>query len=170
MPSSPREAFLIASDLKTCILTELEHTAGGIPAGFDACVMPGRITWDNCCPGSLRLSVARQYASDRFPDLILRPSVCAQYSRATDINATILRCMPSPDQDGNPPTCEQLERTAIIQAEDADALWRATRCCFANTDFEYVIREVAAVGPQGACVGTNMLVTIGLVDWCECHG
>jgi hypothetical protein len=171
MAPNNRDSFLIADDLKTCILNELQGTVGGVPDGFDACVIGGgTITWDNCCPGSLRVQVGRQYASERFPDIILVPSPCGVYMRATDITALILRCAPGSDQDGNPPPCDALERAAIVAAEDRDALWRAVRCCFVGTEFEYVIREVAGVGPRGQCQGVQMLLTIGLTDWCGCSG
>lgn len=166
---SPHESHLMALDLKTCIERELAYTVGGMPPGFDSCVMAGSLTWDNCCPGMLRVRTARQFASDRFPDPVFRPSVCGAYSRATDFEALILRCAPGPDQDGNPPTCEALERTALIIAEDMDALWRGVRCCFGNTEFEYVVREVAQTETRGQCVGSRMTLTVGLSDSCECH-
>lgn len=165
-----RESYFIASDLKTCIERELVHTIGGMPAGFDSCVTAGSITWDNCCPGMLRVAANRQFASDRFPDPVFRPGPCGQYSRATDLTALILRCAPGPDQDGNPPSCEKLDNMAVIVSEDMDALWRATRCCFSDSGFDYVIREITAVGPRGQCIGSQMTLTIGLTDWCECHG
>lgn len=170
MAFSRREAYLIADDLRKCIEEQLIGSLGGVPQGFDSCVVPGSITWDNCCPGSLRLTVLRQYPTAQFPDLPFRPTPCDGWQRATEIQAVVLRCSPGPNPDGDPPTCERLDAAAQVQAEDYDALWRGTHCCFRNTEFEYMIRSIDAVGPNGQCVGVSMVVVIGLTNWCCCEG
>lgn len=171
MTFQPAEAYFIAEDLRQCVMNELGCTIGGIE-GMDSCVTHGQITWDNCCPGSVRVAIVRQYASDRFPDPLLRPTNCDAVERATDIRVLVLRCAPNPNADGQMPTCEQLDKTARVGAEDMDALWRAAACCLSRPDqpFPYVVRDVSPVGPRGACYGTQLNLTVGLVNWCHCCG
>jgi hypothetical protein len=170
MANDGLEAYQIANDLKLCIMQQLLAIPGATPEGFDACVTAGAITWDNCCPGSLRVTIENQSPTERFPDPVFRPTVCSAYQRLTDIRATILRCAPTPNADGDPPPCNKLEEKAQELSKDMDALWRAVACCFNDTDFQFLVRSVTPIGPQGACVGTTMLVSIGLVNWCNCDG
>jgi len=162
------EAFYIADDLRKCIEAQLLTTHEGMPGGFDSCVTAGRITWDNCCPGSLRVAVQNQYPTERFPDPPLRPTNCDAFQRATNIQAVILRCAPGPNADGDPPPCEKLEKTAQILSQDMDALWRGAICCFRDTDLQYMVRSIDQIGPNGQCVGTSMTLVVGLTNWCNC--
>lgn len=171
MPFEPAETFFMADDLRQCILIELENTIGGVGDGFDSCVVPGNTTtWDNCCPGSLRVRYGPQTPTDRFPDPLLRPTNCQAMERAAQFIATVLRCHASPNADGTPPPCDVLAKEARILAEDMDALWRAVACCLGRPDapFSYVINSVVPVGPEGACVGSELTVTVGLTNWCQC--
>jgi hypothetical protein len=162
------EAYQIASDLVACITRELESTPDGTPPDFDACVTPGSITWDNCCPGSIRASVQRQFPTQAFPEPILRPTACNAVQRVTEIKIVVLRCMPGPNADGEPPSCLQLDNKSQSIAADADAMWRGVDCCFQDTDFDYVIVSITAVGPDGQCVGNEMVLQVGLTNWCGC--
>lgn len=162
------EAYYIADDLRICLMYALRNTPLGAPE--DSCTTYGQMTWDNCCPDMLRVAVLRQYASSVFPDPQLRPDNCNIYTRATDVQALVLRCAPNPNADGQPPTCEQLDKTAQNGAADMDAMWRAVACCFGKDEspFDYVIREIAPTGPRGGCIGTRMLVTVNLLNDCGC--
>lgn len=168
MPFDPLESYHIARDLLTCSLKELALTIGG-PLE-DACVVWGNITWDNCCPGQLRVAFAHQFPSSRFPNPDFQPTVCNTYERATDYLISVLRCAASPNAQGEPPPCTSLDKEAQIASADGDAIWRAVRCCFMNTDFNYTIRSLDPLGPRGACRGVQLLVTVGLRDACSCSG
>jgi hypothetical protein len=168
MPFSPLESYFLAEDLRQCMMVELATTSEGV-TGLSSCVTWGNQTWDNCCPGQLRVGLERQYPTSRFPNPDLLPTVCQAGERGTDYRATLLRCAPNPIGDPPDVPCSLLDKHARIAHEDADAMWRAVRCCFKDTDFNYVIRELTPLGPRGACMGVSLLLTVGLMDWCVCH-
>lgn len=162
------EAFYVMDDLRLCIMEALKHTTN--EELKDSCVKWGSLTWDDCCPGMVRVGLVRQYASSLFPDPTLRPDPCNIFTRATDIRALILRCEPTINADAEFPTCDALTRGAMIGAQDADALWRAAQCCFGKVDsmFPYVVRDVSPTPSRGGCVGTQMTITVELGGTCEC--
>lgn len=67
----------------------------------------------------------------------------------------IVRCAATLDDDGNPPTVQQVALDAAQQAEDADAIYRAVMCCPSRSEAvrSMILSAWRPVGPSGGCAG-----------------
>lgn len=80
-------------------------------------------------------------------------SNCPDYTWTAEIG--VVRCVASLDDSGNIPTPDQVAADAQQQADDADAIFTALRCC---APADSPLREVALtswspLGPTGGCAG-----------------
>lgn len=178
-----------ASSLLACVCTALTRLPTEVPglAGCPCrtCVVPGLVAADGCdtrCgqlepgqfPGQLTVSVIRLYSSDRaqFPREVqtvrdVRECEPPQ-TTAVELLITLFRCIPGMNNDGCPPTCEQLSASAMQLHADMLAIQQAVLCCYAATDTSrprgrrYVLGQSRPIGPSGDCVGIEQRVTVAL--------
>lgn len=180
-----------ADNLLQCSCDALSRIPTEVPglAGCPcrSCVVAGTPAADGCdatCaslpadqyPGQLTVNVVRMYTSDRqqFPREVqavrdlkdcLGPPVTA-----LELAVTLFRCAPMPSDEGCPPTCEELEASALQLHVDMLAVQQAVLCCYAATDTtrrngrRFVLGQSRTVGPQGGCVGLEQRVTVALDD------
>jgi hypothetical protein len=149
---------------------------GGAPADFRACLLvPGAIAADGCDCGQLALSINRIFASNGLPTEATTdqgPPACPPPILAATVTVSLFRCAPGPDDDGNPPPCADLLASAIAWDTDVAVIRRALACHLAelaNQDriVGYVIGSTLPVGPEGACLGADTTITIGINN-CGC--
>jgi hypothetical protein len=164
----------VVAALLDCARTALSKVTAGVPGRV--CDVPGLLAWDGCDCGVLAVTVDRIYPSATFPveaaDVVLT-SPCPPPYDAVDMTVTVLRCAPSPDDFGWPPSCDQLAAAAEVEFEDLEAIRGALACCLAvltvtDTIAEWTLRDTTPAGPQGGCVGTGTHLTIGMIN-CACR-
>lgn len=182
------EAVQHAADvLLGCVCAELETVAArvqgqpGCPCV--ACVHPGAPAWDYCCDcqpegqtgGQLTVSVEQIYPTTRFPEPANATHRClpAGTGLAADLVVTLLRCAPTVDSRGNPPSCDVLSRTARIVHVDMLTVYTAATCCFpealgSRRPRQILVRDHRAVGPDGGCVGSELRLAVDLGAPCGC--
>jgi len=154
----------LTQELLDCCCSALEKTACGCPGR--AFVSAGAVAHDDCCAcdGQLWVGVERVFAYDRFPApagmLTCLPPLAA------DIVIGVIRCAPTVDDNGNPPTVDALNASSAQVYEDAYAVMNGVLCCLAPTSKARpaVIGNQRPVGPAGGCVGTELRLTVALVD------
>ncbi|MFF0092666.1 hypothetical protein ACFYSF_22270 [Streptomyces canus] len=173
--------------LLACVCAELAATAAqvdgqpGCPCR--SCVVAGTPAWDDCggdCsggtpPGQLTVNFVGMVASSNFPTDtrdVIGSKNCAPIRPAAEYLITLLRCAPGSDQNGCPPSCEELTQAAQILAVDATSVWNAIQCCFPSTSDArrgqtFVMGPQRVVGPDGDCVGIEQRVTVSLPS-CRC--
>ncbi|MFF5968280.1 hypothetical protein ACFY64_32060 [Streptomyces collinus] len=176
-----------AEALLACVCAELTLTATRIDeqpgCPCRSCIVPGTPAWDRCgddCsgstpPGQLTVNYVSMISTSNFPQEtrdVLGSRNCLPIRPAAEFLITLLRCAPGPDQDGCPPTCEELEQSARILAVDAASIWNALQCCFPGTSTArrgqtFVMGQQRVVGPDGECVGIEQRVTVSLPS-CAC--
>lgn len=158
-----------------------------------ACLVPGTPAWDSCddpcgqnpadaAGGQLSVSVVRLYTSSDFPtpDRNGAGPVPAMAGRrcqvpapaAVELKVTLLRCAPTFDDRGCPPSCDALGGAALVLHRDMVTVHNALLCCLPETGGRRKGREVfvgasRTVGPEGMCVGLEQLVTVALPA-CSC--
>ncbi|MGW3971216.1 hypothetical protein ACWEFD_18190 [Streptomyces ardesiacus] len=157
-----------------------------------SCLVPGLPAWDSCddpcnqapaegAGGQLSVNVARLYTSTEFPtaDRTVPPTqtrgrlTCsAPPALAVELMVTLLRCAPSFDERGCPPTCEELGAAARILHTDLVVVRNAVECCLPTTGAQrrgrvVFVGETRTVGPEGGCVGLEQRVTVALPG-CGC--
>lgn len=177
----------LTEDVLGCVCAALDDVAGRVDGAQGcpcvACVHPGQPAWDSCCEclpggqtgGQLNVWVERIYPFTRFPDQIVEAHKClpAGTGTAVDLVVTLLRCAPTVDDLGNPPSCDELARTARIVHLDMLTVFSAVTCCVPQTGGgrrgrRFLVREHKTVGPEGGCVGSELRVAVDLGQPCLC--
>lgn len=175
MANSPLAFYNIAVDLLECIRARIEDVAG-LPAFGRVCVVPGEVAWDACDCGQLTINNPSQFSSNNFPAPIIGgdQTQCGAPLIASTFNVTALRCAPGPDRNGKPPSCTALQNAAQLLYQDKYYMRTALLCCLGEMQRTHVIEQftvgtVTETGPRGACVGAEMLFTVGLINDCPCE-
>lgn len=175
MLSGPDAFHRLAGELLDAAHQGLQASPGGAPGR--ACVVPGAIAWDDCeCwGGQLAVAVVRWWRTASFPvELGGEPggqTPCDAAFLAADLLVQVIRCAPLPQEDGSPPTCEELEASAAQAAADAYHVRVAVRCRLAELEdageiVAWVTGAQPAVGPEGGCVGSQLAAAAAVADPC----
>lgn len=150
-PIAPPAIAVALLDLTECVCTELATTGGG-PMCWCG-LYPGlTVSWDYCgeCEGDkcgmayIRLAGVTPYDLFPFPavdDRCVKPL-------AWGIEIGALRCFPTP-ADGSLVDPNTMAEVAMIQVLDAQAVWRAIKCC----GIDLAVEAWRPLGPLGGCVG-----------------
>lgn len=131
------------------------------------------VAWDHCCDGQLTVLVTRIFGSTRFPsDAAAEPVQCALPTTAIEMSVTMLRCVPSLNDDGTPPTVEDMTTSAQQILGESRAIWKGVLCFLfegiSTNRFDAVVRGQEFPGPSGGFGGSQLNITIGLTDGCVC--
>jgi len=166
----PTAFYDVSKILITNLDTALQASAYG--SVDRVCVVPGDIAWDQCDCGLLAVSPRRFFLSDEFPEDavgrgVTRTTPCDLPFLIAEIVVAIIRCAPQPPDGQIAPTCESLDAAAAILLSDAYVVLTETVSTLceltANNDIlDYVLSEQVTRGPEGACVGTDLVVHVGV--------
>ncbi|WP_328436877.1 hypothetical protein OHA71_06385 [Streptomyces sp. NBC_00444] len=163
MITGPLKWYTVASRLEQAIYAELTVT----PARHG--VVPGAIAWDACDCGLLAVSVGRIHPTEQFPNPAQARigNSCDAPWEAAEIIMQVVRCTPTADNLGNPPTVADLDASAQEIIRDAYEMMRAvsTTLCEMNKAREisdFVMRPLVAQGPTGACGGNELRALVSL--------
>lgn len=166
----PGAHYQIGQILVTELASALAESVGG-PVQR-ASMVPGEIAWDECDCGLLAISVRRWWLSDDFPEgqfaqSIVRSSPCNLPWMIGEFRIQVIRCAPNPQ--GNmlsvPPG--ELDTAAEVLIADAHVTINTTTsvlCDLKDTDqiIDYTIGETDTQGPNGGCVGSELIVFIAV--------
>jgi hypothetical protein len=177
----------MAQAVLACVCAALEETASevdgqpGCPP-CRSCVVPGTPAWDSCADpcsgeagGQLTVNVARLYPSSEFPTQsndVQGIRNCGPPATAVELVVTLLRCVPTADGNGCPPSCDEQAAAAQVVHVDAVTIMNALYCCLpsigpARRGPKFVVGAQRIIGPEGGCVGVEQRVTIALPG-CSC--
>jgi hypothetical protein len=135
-------------------------------------VVPGEIAWDGCedC-GQLVISLTRVFLSDAFPTeaSVTPQGNCASAWLCGSFTLQLIRCAPTPDERGNPPTATALDSCAYVLMTDSATIMNTVPCTLqamqtdpTQTIEDYVVIQQLPVGPLGACVGSQLDVIVSV--------
>lgn len=169
MLSGPLAFYTVLDTLVSTIATDLESEA---PLGRPdrVCIVNGAIAWDECECGQLVGTTIRWFYADSFPNgLQPEPLVnnCPPTQVIAEMAISVLRCAPGPQGNDLAPTCAALAQSAQDVHYDAFVVRRDVACGLdemkANGDIsDYHIMDQTSVGPDGQCVGTDMIFYVSL--------
>lgn len=175
--NTPLAFFNIASTVLECVRERIVDIAG-LPEFGRVCVVPGDVAWDACDCGQLTITNPLQFNSVSFPT----PSpgntetFCGAPYTVSTFELTALRCSPSPDRNGHPPSCAALSNAAQLLYQDKYYMRVAAQCCLAelrnnnnNILEDYNISQTQEIGPRGGCVGATMSFNVSLISRCPCE-
>lgn len=156
----------VLQTIRDCALEGMTSTPAGAPGR--ACVVPGEIVWDECTCGLLAVSWRLMGTGPAFPiiDAETPQSNCGSRAMTVQVTVAALRCAASPDDNGNAPTCAQLEDGAFQMLADATAVRDAVTCCLRDmyddlTIADFALGQTLPAGPEGACEGSTLDMFIG---------
>lgn len=123
-----------------------------------------------CCPGLGYVRVGRLFPSSTFPEPDPRGDRCLSLARSLELFVGIVRCIPGMGSEEGP-TCAEWTATAVHDADDIDALWRAL-CCWKDTaefnavrsrPFSIISNDVIA---EGDCIERFMTILVQIPRCC----
>lgn len=149
-------------------IAELQRTDAGSPPRV--AIVPGAIAWDDCSEkcGQLALSLSRFFLADQFPiELTTTSGAQTGAILVADVSIQIIRCAPEPQGNALAPAVSALEASAKTVLDDAYAILCSTMTELQDLldqqqIFDYLVRQQLVMGPEGGCVGSELLVAIGL--------
>jgi hypothetical protein len=161
--------FEIASAVVTGVATDLALTPAGAPDRIE--IVNGAVAWDECACGDLLLSVPRVYSSKDFPqpnsDSRTR---CVDVLIVAEMTLDIVRCVPTPDDNGSPPTAADIIVAAATAFTDLSVVRDSVKCILDdlfNTGQiqDYLVGMSTPLGPSGGCGGSELDF---FVSWLGC--
>lgn len=152
----------LADALLACFCPLLEQTTGGMPE-CGCCLLPGPAVAD---VEHAWVRVSRIYPSgSRFPLQAADIARCALNEWGVELELGVFRCVSVLDDEGRPPSCDQLRRDAEVIGDDAAAMRQALLCCFADGR-DVVVGAWEPYEPSGGMAGGRMTVTVRVEDCC----
>lgn len=167
---------------ESCLLTAWDDLpAEERPARIG--IVPGAdVAADDCCGGQAWVRRSRTYRSSvaTWPGAVANQSAldesCSDWLWAIELGVGVMRCAPTPADDGTPPTVEELRAAAWQISDDEERVRTAMACCFraaleayaqSTVGVLYQLGDARSVGPDGDCHGFDMTVTVGIAR-CPC--
>lgn len=162
------DLFDLCGEFLDACVEALATTMGGAP-GLQF-VSPGPPAWD-CCDAIIVYAGGPLVAETSPGSPVLAPGHRVQAYGVVNLitmTATALRCVPTLDDDGNPPTAAAMTLAAAVTNADC---WAITNYCrskqragllFAPKEREVFWRPAVAVGQQGGCGGWALTVDVQL--------
>jgi hypothetical protein len=139
------------NDLLACVCAEV----AAVKPVCECMIVPGFETaWYYCgeCQegkcGMAWVNVLNVHPYIQFPN----PTIDAKchLPLAMIAQVGVVRCMPMPDSQGNPPAATDLEEATALQLADMWAIYRAVVCCGVTYK---AVGQWTSLGPLGDCVG-----------------
>jgi hypothetical protein len=167
MISGPLAFHTIASRVLAAVEGALEDAGNPVQR---SCVVNGTIAWDECDCGLLAVAVGRQYLSNNFPAQLtdIDASQCGAAWLVADLVVQIIRCAPSPQEGSFSPSCGALDSSAQEVITDAWIVMDTVPCLLESMKedtreiIDYLVRVLTPQGPLGGCVGSELVLTIGV--------
>ena len=134
-----------------------------------------QVAWDHCECGQLTVHIGTSYPVDQFPAIKTAGPFrgCSSKFQVVEFVITVLRCVPTSEDDGDPPTGAQLSDAAYVEHVDRWCLQRGVRCCFPPTDPRkldlMLVGEHLPVGGEGMCSGSELHVLVALPNCLPCE-
>lgn len=160
----------IVTGLGVCVIDALGQTPAGSPDRKCLLVPTQTIPWDNCdCGGQLALAIQSVYGSSKFPipaDATRDWGPCGPSWQVAQIMISVVRCVPTMNDQGQPPSCDAELAAAITLENDRTAIRQALSCCLEDLRTAariggWAMNPSTTVGELGGCAGveTGLLVS-----------
>ncbi len=153
----------IVTGIGACVVDALEQTPAGAPARQCLLLPTLTIPWDNCdCGGQIALAIQEVYGSDRFPNRAESKDwqPCGPAWTVVQVLLSVTRCVPTMDDQGQPPPCPASLAAAITLENDRTAVRQALACCLTDLRndtriFGWALQSSTTVGELGGCAGVE---------------
>lgn len=136
-------------------------------------LVPGEIAADECDCGQLAQTIVEVFPSNVFPTPATdtRQTPCGPQLSVVSVSVSLFRCVPGPNDNGTPPSCDALLNSAIVMECDRQAVRTAVACYLQELRDTYQIHDFAigsatSVGPDGGCAGVQMTYQFAVSNIC----
>lgn len=166
MVETPDLFYLIAQEVLDCACEALTGQDASCPCPCRKFVTVGQPVWDQCCDGGqLAVFMERVYVASTFPAANNTAITCAA-PLIGEFTLQLIRCVPTMDDQGHPPTPDDLTASAQAIYSDMYITFRAVLCCLAayRKYRNFTMRDGRFVGPQGGCAGFEIKFAVELTD------
>jgi len=149
---TPPRVVTALDEISRCLCAELTAVA---PLCWCGIWHGDTVSWDYCgseCAGNacgmawVRITSLFPYDTFGTPTLDLHCRLPIAYG----IEVGCVRCMPTMGPNGELPPPDEVEESSLRMIADAEAMYRALRCCAAAT---LAIELYSPAGPLGGCAG-----------------
>jgi hypothetical protein len=146
-----------------CVVDALNQTPAGAPDRQCLLLPTQTIPWDNCdCGGQVAQAIQETFGSDRFPSRAEAKDwqPCGPPWNVVQVMLSVTRCVPTMDEQGQPPPCADSLAAAITLENDRTAVRQALACCLtdlktAGQIFGWALQPSTTVGELGGCAGVE---------------
>jgi hypothetical protein len=153
----------IVTGIGACVVDALNQTPAGAPDRQCLLLPTLTIPWDNCdCGGQLAQAIQETFGSDRFPAPADAKDwqPCGPPWNVVRVLLSVTRCVPTMDDQGQPPSCAESLAAAITLENDRTAIRQALACCLtdlrdAGLIFAWALQASTTVGELGGCAGVE---------------
>lgn len=121
----------------------------------------GVLAWDDIC-GTLVVTPVRRYASTRFPDEFQELVKCDAGDPVVELEVYLVRCVPTPNDQGVPPSETALSEAHSDILADAECIMDFLRCGeLPHSEAEKANLTQRFVGSEGGAVMVTTTITYG---------
>lgn len=163
MAPSPERWYTVADDVLDALVAG--YVAQGVDLPDRQLVTPGLPAWD--CD-MLAVQVEREFSySGNLAQEVIEPLTqgVAFAMRGAQLGITLVRCVPVPDEEGNPPTAANEQASAELILTDSQRMLNVLVAAVRNGDIggcnSVAFMEWVALGPEGGLGGGLLRVRIG---------
>lgn len=135
---------------------------------------------DDCCigeqpdplpdlDGQAWITIGDTYPVSTFPARLETVERCPRTEMAQQYVVGVYRCAPVMGENGEPPSCEELDAAAFRQTQDAQIIRKAIRCAMAAMPrTRYLLTTGSPLPPRGGCMGYAQTLLVALDDCNDC--
>lgn len=161
----------IVTGIGVCVIEGLDQTPAGAPDRQCLLVPTQTIPWDNCdCGGQVALAIQSVYGSQKFPipaDATRDWAPCGPPWQVVQVLVSVVRCVPTMDDQGQPPSCEAELAAALTLEHDRMAVRQALACCLEQLRAQariggWALNPSITVGELGGCAGVETTVLLSI--------
>ena len=165
MPS-PDRLYGVARQILDAVAAGLEQAGGDHKPPSRQYVSDGNlVAWD--CE-QLVVAVASTFSHDGNVATEYQGTAVAMAPRAAEVEVWLVRCCPTPDDDGEPPAADAIDASAAVVLADPmiilDTLWRKHAAGELASCKGLAFRRWQAVGPSGGLTGGVLRLVVNLTD------
>ena len=152
-----------------------EHVLGRVAEALTSCgaqpfqygLAAGTVAWDDCC-GQLNVAPERIYRTARWPIEGPDENNCYEGEIAVDLVVLLVRCVPTLDDRGNPPTPAALSNAYGLILDDGAIVWNELAHGDWPDDWKWTNEAQTFVGAEGGCIAVETRITVGIDQelWC----